>query len=35
MLLSILVFFVVSGAVVALYYALVHRPDHMARSASG
>jgi tight adherence protein B len=30
MLLSILVFFVVSGAVVALYYALVHRPDHMA-----
>ena len=28
MLLSILVFFAVSGAVVAAYYALVHRPEH-------
>jgi len=28
MLLSILVFFVVSGAVVGAYYALVHRPEH-------
>ena len=28
MLLSILVFIVVSGAVVGAYYALVHRPEH-------
>ena len=28
MLLSILVFFAVSGAVVGAYYALVHRPEH-------
>ena len=30
MLLSILVFFAVSGAVVGAYYALVHRPEHQA-----
>ena len=30
MLLSILVFFAVSGAVVAAYYAFVHRPEHKA-----
>ena len=30
MLLSIIVFFLVSGAVVGVYYALVHRPEHQA-----
>jgi tight adherence protein B len=30
MLLAILVFFVVSGGVVGVYYALVHRPEHKA-----
>ena len=30
MLLSILVFFMVTGAVVGAYYALVHRPEHKA-----
>jgi len=30
MLLSIIVFFMVSGAVVGAYYALVHRPEHKA-----
>jgi tight adherence protein B len=30
MLLSIIVFFLVSGAVVGVYYALVHRPAHQA-----